>query len=831
MKKYLTPVKIVIFFLLLIIALIIFFLFIKKRSYYLKNKKLQQQKSINNMKKELCVHLNKDGQDHCLIKLVSNSQGLLLDSVIVCDVTKKLPATPIFQFEEAVDCSLSDFLFVNIDITDFNKLKSKNKPNYIMCKTKQTYNLIKDFLPTFNVVYTGFTSIDRYIPSITKDYNKFIHICGKSPFKGTINVIRTWIQNPNFPMLTVISRDNVINKIIHEINPNILNITLLTTFICEEKLNHMMNEYGVHICPSKHEGWGHYFSEAMSCKNIVLYTNKPPFSERVDNSISGVGIECKNITYSTYQGISLPVYNVSTEEISKAVEKVLAMSLEEKHQMGENARDKFLSVDRDFKEAMHNVIKGDVTIPHIIHTMWIDKNNQYVNVSIPDDKDKYIKTWKKYNKNFIFMQWSGKDIIELIETNFPEYLSMYKKLQPTIRKCDFARFVVIAVYGGVYTDIDFFCKKNITPLLFGENYFVFEPDEHVKRAGNKLLCNGFFAARKKDPFVLGWLEKMNENVVDDDDVLRTTGPVGLYNYYRSTPNKVLLGNKCNILSINNFDFTTAEECKGDYNTFIGTIWNDGSDWAGLNKQEFESRIIQEKNPIDGSDMLWEKSKFLDDNWPGLSYDVEEKKMIFELAKNNKRNFGVIDVGAHIGDLAISLALALQNCGREDVMVYAIDPTREKCDFIEKMSIVNAINNIKVLNFGLSDTYTHKDPIYDIIPHKGNNTGGTQWENKNNTKGTLFVTLDSLVENGKIGPIGLYHIDVEGHEIECLNGSKNLILRDKPILCVESFLPNTEEKCTQDNILEKCSEFYNTIKNLNYSVSGQLPNGDLIFYSI
>ena len=72
--------------------------------------------------------------------------------------------------------------------------------------------------------------------------------------------------------------------------------------------------------------------------------------------------------------------------------------------------------------------------------------------------------------------------------------------------------------------------------------------------------------------------------------------------------------------------------------------------------------------------------------------------------------------------------------------------------------------------------------------------------------------------------------MEGYEIECLNGSKDLIITDKPILCVESYLPDSEEKCTEDNIAEKCTNFSNIIKNLNYGVTGKLPNGDLIFES-
>ena len=47
----------------------------------------------------------------------------------------------------------------------------------------------------------------------------------------------------------------------------------------------------------------------------------------------------------------------------------------------------------------------------------------------------------------------------------------------------------------------------------------------------------------------------------------------------------------------------------------------------------------------------------------------------------------------------------------------------------------------------------------------------------------FVTLDSLNIPEKID---LIKIDVEGHEIETLEGAKNTILKNKPIIVIETF---------------------------------------------
>ena len=242
-----------------------------------------------------------------------------------------------------------------------------------------------------------------------------------------------------------------------------------------------------------------------------------------------------------------------------------------------------------------------------------------------------------------------------------------------------------------------------------------------------------------------------------------------------------------------------------------------------------------KNPIDGSDMLWEESDFTRKNWPGLHYEIEEKKAIFNFAKNNNPDYGVIDVGAHIGDLSISLALALKNIGRDDVIVYAIDPSQEKCDFMKKMSIINSVSNIKILNYGLSD-------LKKILGHSentnndGNNTGGQRWDIKkekinltktNEEESNIFIPADDLFKKGEIGLIGVYHIDVEGHEIDVLKGSKNLINTCKPILLIEDFIIGTQIKCKNK---DECVTLFKTIEDINssYKHTGFLPNGDLIF---
>ena len=789
---------------------------------------------LKNKRMELSSEYYGDKLNRCNAYTTSDSQGLLLDEAIVCNVLKKLKATPYFYFEDFDNNSvMNDWIFVNLDCTHFGKFENKNSPNNILCKNMETLKILSNVLQDKNLLYTGFTSIDRFKPEIKKNYRKIIHIAGKSPHKGTKYLVSTWLLHPEWPLLTIICNNKLsvvdgINYLLKNKTPP-KNIKLITEFIEEDNLIRYMNEYSIHICTSEFEGFGHSSNEARSVEAVVLYTDMPCFQERFKDGISGIVVKSKQ---NGFVNEVCPKYLPTTEGIEQAVNKVINMSKEDLSKIGKQARKDFLKDDIDFKVRLVSLVKGVEKIPYIIHNMWISKDTPYENVSIPEKYVKNIKTLYDNNKNFEFKYWSGKDVLKLITNNFPEYLDFYKKLEPNICKCDFARFVVVAVYGGVYIDLDFYFKRNISELLTGDSYFIYEPKEHF--TVDKHIFNGIFAACKNNLFILGWMEQMKKNKdMGEGEVMKKTGPIGLFDYYKNNKNKVLFGDSCDFLSIiDNNKF--SEQCSGNYNNYATTLWYEGSNWGGEKKASDNIKFISVKNPIDGTDMIWEESEFTKKNLPDPYYEIEEKKAIFQHAKKNKPKYGVIDVGAHIGDLSIPLALALKNIGRDDVIVYAIDPSQEKCDFIEKMSLINSVSNIKILNYGFSNLkkilgHNNLNDVNDL------NTGAQQWDiqkreinltKTNEDESNIFIPADDLFKKGEIGLIGVYHIDVEGHEIDVLKGSKKLINTCKPLLFIENYIAENI-KCKNKS---ECPSLFKTIQDINpsYKHTGVLPNGDLIF---
>jgi len=221
-----------------------------------------------------------------------------------------------------------------------------------------------------------------------------------------------------------------------------------------------------------------------------------------------------------------------------------------------------------------------------------------------------------------------------------------------------------------------------------------------------------------------------------------------------------------------------------------------------------------------SSLLWinhEKDYFTRINWPNtINFDRPIKQDILNQSIKLKLNEAIIDCGAHIGDMTIPIAHALKVIGRNDIIVYALDPSKEKCKYIEYLVKINNLTNVKVICCGL---YSKKIELYPHIP-LNLNTGATVWseekvdENNNkyltrNNESSLFVTLDSLIKSKQINhTIKVIHLDVEGHEDQAIIGGYETIKKWKPYISLET---NTDERTGFENILKNNYKF---VKRLN-----------------
>lgn len=216
-------------------------------------------------------------------------------------------------------------------------------------------------------------------------------------------------------------------------------------------------------------------------------------------------------------------------------------------------------------------------IPKIIHFVWIDKKSPFENRGIPEKYVLYLKGWKIKNQNFEIKIWQGGDIYSLIKKHFPQYEKTYKKINKNIIRCDIARFIILYIFGGVYSDLDFIARKNIGELIEKhDTWATFELPEH---GGENNLFNGFLASVPKNSFIKSWFEHLFTTWGPDiKNVLEFSGPIGFAKFYRENGGELHIGSPCDIFPTNDKG-KISSFCDRNCEPFTDNVWRDGSGWG------------------------------------------------------------------------------------------------------------------------------------------------------------------------------------------------------------------------------------------------------------
>lgn len=197
--------------------------------------------------------------------------------------------------------------------------ESYRRMDAIFAKTRDTERIFRAMHT--NVRYTGFTSIDRYMPTVKKK-KKFIHLAGKSMLKGTQAVIEA-----------------------SKISGVHVEVRRFDSKVSDEEFARLQNEALIHVCPSEYEGFGHYINEAKSCKAVVITTSHAPMSELVKPAFGfGAAVE-------RFEKMKLAkLAKVSISSLADMLTIVNNTDIALLNKFGERARLSYLNDDAAFKE-------------------------------------------------------------------------------------------------------------------------------------------------------------------------------------------------------------------------------------------------------------------------------------------------------------------------------------------------------------------------------------------------------------------------------------------------------------------------------------------------
>jgi glycosyltransferase involved in cell wall biosynthesis len=254
-----------------------------------------------------------------------------------------------------------NWLVVNQELTH-NSVHMHAALDFTLCKSKHAVSVLDKMRSSYglpsNTEFVGFSSREggdgEFSPN---NFDEFLHVAGKSFFKHTQEVLEAWLENKQFPLLTVVCTCPEGSEsyccLLNEVQPlldkqdlqigdlNRSNLVLLTSHLPTSHLQSLQERAGIHLCPSAQEGFGHYIHEARALGRLVITTDAPPMSELI-NDTEGILVSADQLQKTGKLGLwGATKATVTAESISVAVGRLLEIPIEERVQMGRAARRAF----------------------------------------------------------------------------------------------------------------------------------------------------------------------------------------------------------------------------------------------------------------------------------------------------------------------------------------------------------------------------------------------------------------------------------------------------------------------------------------------------------
>lgn len=186
-----------------------------------------------------------------------------------------------------------------------------------------------------------------------------------------------------------------------------------------------------------------------------------------------------------------------------------------------------------------------------------------------------------------------------------------------------------------------------------------------------------------------------------------------------------------------------------------------------------------------------------------SYEPIQTKLLLEELKEGNNFF---DVGANVGYYSVLASKKVGASGK----VFSFEPDKENLALLHENVMLNELNNIKVFDLALGITEGLID-FKSSKNHKGISAVTVSEEERGDYKVNI-TTLDSFVLQNSITNIDFIKIDVEGYEMNVLNGGKNVLSNSVNTKMFVELNPQSLRK-----VGHTCAELIGLIESLGFNV--------------
>lgn len=255
-----------------------------------------------------------------------------------------------------------NFVIPNPEFTDRDVFPKCRGLSGVLAKTREAEALFRE--SGVPVRYLGFTAEDRQDPSVEKRFERFLHVEGKSNYKGSRALVELWSRHPEWPELLVLR-----SRLDSEGRPRAPhrspgpNVRIIEEFLPDPELRRLQNACGIHVCPSEVEGFGHYLVEGSSCSAIIMTTDAAPMNEHVSED-SGF---CIRAVKQRPQGMTWR-YRCDPVDFERKMEDLLRLDRASLEAMSRRSRARYEESRRSFElafgELLQNLDAGvDLVLP------------------------------------------------------------------------------------------------------------------------------------------------------------------------------------------------------------------------------------------------------------------------------------------------------------------------------------------------------------------------------------------------------------------------------------------------------------------------------------